>query len=82
MGIRKSAMSKLEAIRLCRQRACEMRAISSAKNRHQIIALGLRHYPKLLKSYPYEDLSQYSLQSNKELLALTSYGEKNITAQK
>lgn len=67
-----------QAIRLCQQRAIEMQAILAAQKRHEIIILGLRHYPKMLKSYPYADLRQYSLQSDKQLMALVSNAQKNV----
>lgn len=70
---------QLEAIRLCQQRVIEMQNILAAQKRHQIIILGLRHYPKMLKSYPYADLRQYSLQSDEELMALVSNAKENVT---
>ncbi len=70
---------QLQAIQLCRQRAFEMTAILNAQKRHQIIVLGLRHYPRMLKSYPYADLRQYSLQSDEELMALVSNAQANVT---
>lgn len=70
---------QIEAIRLCQQRAFEMQAILAAQKRHQIIVLGLRHYPKMLKSYPYADLSQHSLQSDEQLMALVSNAQEAVT---
>lgn len=73
---------QIKAIRLCQQRAFEMQAISAAKKRHKIIVLGLRHYPRMLKSYPYADLSQYSLQSEEQLMALVSNAQKTVSAER
>lgn len=73
---------QVEAIHLCQQRAFEMQAILAAQKRHQIIILGLRHFPRMLKSYPYADLSQYSLQSHEELMALVSNAQENVTTER
>ena len=70
---------QIEAIQLCQRRAFEMQAILAAQKRHEIIILGLRHYPKMLKNYPYADLRQYSLQSNEQLTALISNAQENVT---